>query len=131
ITSMNVISFVIIGIIMLVLGNTMIMSARERTREYAVFKTIGFSAGHMVGLILGESLFISAIGGGLGLFLSFPIVEGFGSFIPKGFFPVFQLEPITVIFAVSSALLIGVAASIFPILKALRTSIVDGLRFIG
>ncbi|MCW9098061.1 MAG: ABC transporter permease [Ignavibacteriaceae bacterium] len=131
ITSMNVISFVIIGIIMLVLGNTMIMSARERTREYAVFKTIGFSAGHMVGLILGESLFISAIGGGLGLFLSFPIVEGFGSFIPKGFFPIFQLEPITVIFAVSSALLIGVAASIFPILKALRTSIVDGLRFIG
>jgi putative ABC transport system permease protein len=131
ITSMNVISFVIIGIIMLVLGNTMIMSARERTREYAVFKTIGFSAGHMVGLILGESLFISAIGGGLGLFLSFPIVEGFGSFIPKGFFPVFELEPITVIFAVSSALLIGVAASIFPILKALRTSIVDGLRFIG
>jgi putative ABC transport system permease protein len=131
ITSMNVISFVIIGIIMLVLGNTMIMSARERTREYAVFKTIGFSAGHMVGLILGESLFISAIGGGLGLFLSFPIVAGFGSFIPKGFFPVFELEPITVIFAVSSALLIGVAASIFPILKALRTSIVDGLRFIG
>ena len=131
ITSMNVISFVIIGIIMLVLGNTMIMSARERTREYAVFKTIGFSAGHMVGLILGESLLISAIGGGLGLFLSFPIVAGFGSFIPKGFFPVFELEPITVIFAVSSALLIGVAASIFPILKALRTSIVDGLRFIG
>ncbi|NNJ52296.1 MAG: ABC transporter permease, partial [Ignavibacteriaceae bacterium] len=70
ITSMNVISFVIIGIIMLVLGNTMIMSARERTREYAVFKTIGFSASHMIGLILGESLFISAIGAGLGLTLT-------------------------------------------------------------
>ena len=131
ITSMNVISFVIIGIIMLVLGNTMIMSARERTREYAVFKTIGFSAGHMVGLILGESLFISAIGGGLGLFLSFPIVAGFGSAIPKGFFPVFELEPVTLIFAVSSVIFIGIAASLFPIQKALRTSIVDGLRFIG
>jgi putative ABC transport system permease protein len=131
ITSMNVISFVIIGIIMLVLGNTMIMSARERTREYAVFKTIGFSAGHMVGLILGESIFISAIGGGLGLFLSFPIVAGFGSAIPKGFFPVFELEPITLVFAVSSVLFIGIAASLFPIQKALRTSIVDGLRFIG
>ncbi|MDH3268165.1 MAG: FtsX-like permease family protein [Ignavibacteria bacterium] len=130
-TSINVISFVIIGIIMLVLGNTMIMSARERTREYAVFKTIGFSAKHMVGLILGESLFISALGGGLGLFLAFPIVEGVSQAIPKGMFPVFELEPITLIFAVSSALLIGVAASIFPIMKALRTSIVDGLRFIG
>lgn len=130
-TSINVISFVIIGIIMLVLGNTMIMSARERTREYAVFKTIGFSAKHMVGLILGESLFIAAIGGGLGLFLSFPIVEGVSQAIPKGMFPVFELEPITLIFAVSSAILIGIAASIFPIMKALRTSIVDGLRFIG
>ncbi len=130
-TSINVISFVIIGIIMLVLGNTMIMSARERTREYAVFKTIGFSAKHMVGLILGESLFISAIGAGLGLFLSFPIVEGVSQAIPKGMFPIFELEPITLIFAVSSAILIGVAASVFPIMKALRTSIVDGLRFIG
>jgi putative ABC transport system permease protein len=130
-TSINVISFVIIGIIMLVLGNTMIMSARERTREYAVFKTIGFSAKHMVGLILGESLFISALGGGLGLILAFPIVEGVSQAIPKGMFPVFELEPITLIFAVSSAILIGVAASIFPIMKALRTSIVDGLRFIG
>jgi len=130
-TSINVISFVIIGIIMLVLGNTMIMSARERTREYAVFKTIGFSAKHMVGLILGESLLISAIGAGLGLFLSFPIVEGVSQAIPKGMFPVFELEPITLIFAVSSAILIGVAASVFPIMKALRTSIVDGLRFIG
>ncbi|MCW8805249.1 MAG: ABC transporter permease [Ignavibacteriaceae bacterium] len=130
-TSINVISFVIIGIIMLVLGNTMIMSARERTREYAVFKTIGFSAKHMVGLILGESLFISALGAGLGLFLSFPIVEGVSQAIPKGMFPVFELEPITLIFAVSAAILIGVAASIFPIMKALRTSIVDGLRFIG
>jgi len=130
-TSINVISFVIIGIIMLVLGNTMIMSARERTREYAVFKTIGFSAKHMVGLILGESLFISALGGGLGLILAFPIVEGVSQAIPKGMFPVFELEPITLIFAVSSAILIGVAASVFPIMKALRTSIVDGLRFIG
>ena len=130
-TSINVISFVIIGIIMLVLGNTMIMSARERTREYAVFKTIGFSAKQMIVLILGESLFISAIGGGLGLLLTFPIVNGVSQAIPKGFFPVFELEPITLIFAVSSAILIGVAASIFPIMKALKTSIVDGLRFIG
>ena len=130
-TSINVISFVIIGIIMLVLGNTMIMSARERTREYAVFKTLGFSAKHMVGLILGESLFISALGGGLGLFLAFPIVDGVSQAIPKGMFPVFELEPITLIFAVSSALLIGVAASVFPIMKALGTSIVDGLRFLG
>ena len=131
ITAMNFMSFVIIGIILLVVGNTMIMSARERTREYAVFKTLGFSAGHLVGLILGESLFISVLGGGLGLLVTFPFVAGFAAVVPKGFFPVFNIEPVTVILAVSSALLVGLLASIFPIQRALGTKIVDGLRHIG
>jgi putative ABC transport system permease protein len=131
IVAMNLISFVIIGIIMLVLGNTMIMAARERTREYAVFKALGFSGKHLIGLIMGESLLIAAVGGGVGLFLTFPIVAGFEQFIPKGFFPVFQIEPITVILAVSAAILIGVAAAIFPIHRALSTKIIDGFRFVG
>lgn len=131
ITAMNFMSFVIIGIIMLVLGNTMIMSARERTREYAVMKTLGFSAKHLTGLILGESLFISFLGGGLGLFLLFPLIEGFSQVIPKNFFPIFNLENITVVLAVSSAVLIGIVSAIFPIQKALRTKIVDGFRFVG
>ncbi|OGU36396.1 MAG: ABC transporter ATP-binding protein [Ignavibacteria bacterium GWB2_35_6b] len=131
ITAMNFMSFVIIGIIMLVLGNTMIMSARERTREYAVMKTLGFSAKHLTGLILGESMFISFLGGGLGLFLLFPLIEGFSQVIPKNFFPIFNLENITVVLAVSSAVLIGIVSAIFPIQKALRTKIVDGFRFVG
>ena len=131
ITAMNFMSFVIIGIIMLVVGNTMIMSARERTREYAVFKTLGFSAGHMVGLILGESLLISMIGGGIGLFVTFPFVEGFAAVVPKGFFPVFNIEPVTVILAISSAFIVGILAAVFPIQRALSTRIVDGLRHIG
>ena len=131
ITAMNFMSFVIIGIIMLVLGNTMIMSARERTREYAVMKTLGFSAKHLTGLILGESMFISFLGGGLGLFLLFPLIEGFSQVIPKNFFPIFNLENITVVLAVSSAVLIGIVSAIFTIQKALRTKIVDGFRFVG
>jgi putative ABC transport system permease protein len=131
IVSMNIISFVIIGIIMLILGNTMIMSARERTREYAVFKALGFSGKHLTGLIMGESLFISALGGGLGLFLTFPIVTGLEQVIPKGIFPVFQIEPITLVLAISAAILIGIAAAIFPIHKALSTKIIDGFRFVG
>ncbi len=131
INAMNFMSFVIIGIIMLVLGNTMIMSARERTREYAVLKTLGFSGGHLVGLIGGESLLISCIGAGVGLFLTFPLVQGFAAFIPKGFFPVFNIETITLVLAGVSALAVGVTASIFPIQRALNTRIVDGLRHIG
>jgi putative ABC transport system permease protein len=131
ITAMNFMSFVIIGIIMLVLANTMIMAARERTREYAVLKTLGFSAFHIVGLILGESMVIALLGGAIGIALTYPIVGVFEQAVPKGFFPFFYIEPITTILAMSAAILIGVLASIFPIQRALKTKIVDGFRFVG
>lgn len=131
ITAMNVMSFVIIGIIMLVLGNTMIMSARERTREYAVLKTLGFSAKHLTGLIVGESLVISFIGAVVGVLLSVPAVDGFAAAMPKGFFPIFYIETITYILASSAAILVGLAAAVFPLLRSIHMKIVDGLRFIG
>ena len=131
ITSMNFISFIIIGIIMLVLGNTMIMSARERTREYAVLKTLGFSGKHLAGIIMGESLMISLLGGIIGLFLTYPIVVGLGELIPRGVFPVFEIKTITLVLAASAALIIGIAAAIFPIQRALKTKIIDGFRFVG
>src|SRR5207247_6464803 len=87
ITSLQVISVVIVGIILLVLANTILMSVRERTREYAVLKTLGFSGRHLAGFVLGEALVISLSGGVLGLLLTFPIVKGFAKALPT-FFPV-------------------------------------------
>lgn len=131
ISGMNAMSFVIIGIIMLVLGNTMIMAARERVREYAVLKTLGFSAWHLVGLIAGESLFIACLGGGAGLLLLFPAAHGFEAALPKGWFPIFMVEPSTILLAVLSAVAVGILASVFPIQRAIATKIVDGLRQVG
>lgn len=128
---LNFLSFVIIGIIMLVLGNTMIMSARERTKEYAVLKTLGFSGGQLTTLLAGEALIISALGAGLGIALSYPVVELFSLMVPKSWFPIFYIEPITIVLAGSSAIVVGVLAALFPIQRALKTSIVDGLRFVG
>jgi len=130
-TAMNFIAFVIIGVILLVLGNTMVMTARERIREYAVLKTLGFTKGHIVGLIAGESLMISVAGGILGLFLMFPMVEGIAANIPQGMFPIFDVTQTTIILAGSSALVVGVVAAAFPIWRATSMKIVDGLRQIG
>ena len=77
-SSLQIISYVIIGIILLVLANTMIMAARERIREYAVLKTLGFTSYHIIRLVAGESLAISMIGGMAGLLLTFPIAAAFG-----------------------------------------------------
>ena len=131
ITAINVLSFVIIGIILLVLGNTMIMAARERAKEYAVLKTLGFSGFHLIGLIAGESLAIAAIGGAVGLVLAMPLVQGFEAALPKGWFPVFEVKTITLVLAVSGAVMVGALASIFPIQRALREKIVDALRQVG
>ncbi len=131
ISAMNGMSFVIIGIIMLVLGNTMIMSARERTREYAVLRTLGFSNPFIMVFISGESIFISLLGGALGLLLMIPFVNGFESAMPKGWFPIFNVANSTIVLSMVCTFLIGVLASLFPIQRALKTKIVDGLRYIG
>ena len=124
------VSYVIIGILLLVLGNTMVMSARERTREYAVLKTLGFTQSHLITLIMGESLMISILGGAVGIALTYPIVEGIGEALSR-IFPIFIIAKSSLLLAVSFSLFAGIAASIFPMYRATKTSIVDGLRHIG
>ena len=129
ISSLEAVSYVIIGIILLVLANTIVMAARERTKEYAVLKTLGFSARHVVGLIAGESMLIACTGCAIGLGMTFPMAMGFARAFPT-FFPVFNVETITIILAVSVAIFAGVVAALFPAARAVRMRIVDGLRSI-
>ncbi len=131
ITAMNIISFVIIGIILLVVGNTMIMSARERTHEYAVLKALGFSGPKLFFLIAGESLILSILGSAVGLAVTVPAVDGFQTALPKGWFPIFYIKPETILFATVSGVVVGLAASIIPLRRILITRIVDGLRHVG
>ncbi|TMA60363.1 MAG: ABC transporter permease, partial [Deltaproteobacteria bacterium] len=116
ITAMNLMSFVIIGIILLVVGNTMIMSARERTHEFAVLKALGFSGGQLFLLLAGESLILSLMGSAAG---------------PKGWFPIFYIKPETIMIGCVASLVVGLVAAIVPLRRVLTTRIVDGLRHVG
>ena len=60
---------------LLVAANTMAQSVRERTSEVGVLKTLGFSNGAILALVLGESVLIAIIGGALGLGLSWLVVQ--------------------------------------------------------
>ena len=131
ITAMNIMSFVIIGIILLVLGNTMIMSARERTHEFAILKALGFSGGQILFLIAGESMILSLLGSAVGLAVTFPAVEGFQTALPKGWFPVFYIKPETVAIGCAAGVLVGMLAAIIPLRRVLTTRIVEGLRHVG
>jgi putative ABC transport system permease protein len=131
ITALNLMSFVIIGIILLVIGNTMIMSARERTHEYAVLKALGFSGPTLFFLIAGESLILSVLGSALGLLVTFPAVQGFRAAMPKGWFPVFYVKPETILLGCAAGVVIGLVASLIPLRRILTTRIVEGLRHVG
>jgi putative ABC transport system permease protein len=131
ITAMNIMSFVIIGIILLVVGNTMIMAARERTHEFAVLKALGFSGGQLFFLIVGESLILSILGSALGLGVTIPAVEGFQAALPKGWFPVFYIKPETIVIGFLAGVLVGVVAAIIPLRRIVMTRIVEGLRYVG
>ncbi len=130
IVAIQVVSFVVIGIIAAVVANTMSMTARERIGEYAIFKTLGFGGWHIVGLILGESLLISLVGCAMGLAAIFPASQGFRKALPM-YFPVFRVSEETLCMAVAASISVGLVAAIIPAWKATRIRIADGLRRIG
>jgi putative ABC transport system permease protein len=131
ITAMNIMSFVIIGIILLVVGNTMIMSARERTHEFAVLKALGFSGKQLFFLLAGESMILSILGSAVGLLVTLPAVEGFQTALPKGWFPVFYIKPETIVAGCAAGVAVGLIASLIPLRRVLTTRIVEGLRYVG
>lgn len=126
----QLVSYVIILIIMVVVANTMAMTARERIGEYAVFKTLGFGGIHVAGLIFGESLFITMIGASIGILLTFPAARIFAQQL-SAYFPIFNVEHETIYLDIVAAGLIGVLAAVFPAWRAVRIRIADGLRRIG
>ncbi len=127
ILALRVISFLVVGIILLVAGNTMAMTARERISEYAVLKTLGFGPGRVVGLLAGESLLIAALGGALGILLMFPVLGGVGVAL-AAWFPAFPIRGETFALAAAAALAVGALAAVFPSWRAIRLPIAQGLR---
>ncbi|MGA9755072.1 MAG: FtsX-like permease family protein [Desulfobaccales bacterium] len=128
--AIQVVSWVVIGVILMVLANTMAMTARERQGEYAVLKTMGFKARHLVGLILGESLILALAGGLVGEALTFPAVHFFKTTLGQ-YFRVFPLTRATLALGLAVALLVGFLAALLPSWRAARVSIAEALRKVG
>jgi putative ABC transport system permease protein len=112
--------------LLLVTGNTMAIAVRERMRELAVLKAVGFSDGFVLSLVLGESLLLAAIGGGLGLALcKLFTLRGDPT---GGLLPYFYLALPALILGLLAALAVGLAAGILPAWSAMRLRVVDALR---
>jgi putative ABC transport system permease protein len=128
--AIRLVSFLIIGIIMAVAANTMIMSVRERMPEFAVFKTIGYGAGRLGVLILGESLVICAAGGALGMAGTFPALRILARYV-SNVFPVLDVTAATLAYDVLAVVAVALVAAAFPIRKVLTVRIVEALGRAG
>jgi len=128
--AIQAVSYVVIVIIMAVMANTMAMTARERYGEYATFKALGFANGFVALLIFAESIGIAALGGALGIALTFPAAQAFVSTVGS-ILPSFKVTEETIVMQAVAALAIGVVAAAIPAWRAARVRIVDGLRAIG
>jgi len=115
---------------LLVCANTMAMSIRERTREVAVLRTLGFTRGSILQLLLGESIAISLIGGFCGITpataaLMFMARPGLGMPVSM------HMTAVTALVVMAVAFLVGVASGLIPSYRASNLGIVDALRYIG
>jgi putative ABC transport system permease protein len=113
--------------LLLVTGNTMSIAVRERLRELAVLKAVGYSDVFVLFLVLAESLLIAAVGGALGL----AGAKAFTTFIgdpTHGMLPYFQLENWAALAGFGVTLAVGFVAGILPAVSAMRLNVVSALR---
>jgi putative ABC transport system permease protein len=112
--------------ILLVAGNTMAQSVRERVNELGVLKAIGFTDAQVLSLVLVESLLISLAGGTIGIFLGWLFVSAGDP--TGGALPVFFFAPKAMITAAVLVVLLGIVTGALPALQAMRLNAVEALR---
>ena len=117
---------VVFFIILLIAANTMAQSVRERTAELGVLKTLGFTDGAVLGLVLAESLLLVLVAAAVGLALTWLAVPGLRPLV-EVFLPVFWVPPRTLALGALVAVLLGIAAGGVPAWLAMRLRIVEAL----
>jgi putative ABC transport system permease protein len=112
--------------ILMIVGNTMVMAVRERTREIGVLKTLGFSGARVLRLVLGETLLLALIGGlpgvGLAALATLSLRQSLSNFIPG-----LTLDPSVLAIALVLMVGLGLATGLVPAINAFRLKIADAM----
>jgi putative ABC transport system permease protein len=126
------ISLAVLFAVVLIVANTMAMSARERVTEIAVIRALGFRRRQVLGLVLSEALLLSLLGGIAGVLFAFPftsLLVHAMKFTPVAMFAYnFRIATTTVLVALGASVAIGTLSGFVPAIRSSRVSIVDGLR---
>jgi putative ABC transport system permease protein len=120
---------IVLFTVVLVAANTMAMSIRERTGEIAILKTLGFSPGTVLTMMVLESIVIAVAGGLLGSVgakLLFGVVDM--QMLSGGFLQGFDVANTTVMMSVGIALIVAFTSTTFPAWSASRIPIAEAVR---
>jgi putative ABC transport system permease protein len=134
ISALKILAIVLNGVTLLGLANTLVMALRERTKELAVLRTLGFRPSHLTALVAGEALLIAGLGAILGIGITIPATYIFGALVAAklgNFFQHLTLHTSTLVLSASVTLCIAVCAAAVPMMTVLRGKITEGLRHTG
>ena len=129
---MQAMAVVVVFIVVLVAGNTMMMSFRERTGELAVFKAIGFQRRRIFVIVLAESVMLALVGSLCGVIptsltlLFFPL-----TLTRMGPLPRLEVSLSAVVASIVIAVVVGFASGLWPAFQSMRLKPADALRKIG
>lgn len=126
-TLISAIGSVVMLAILLGTANTMLMAFREQTRQLGILKALGFSDLWAFGLLMGQSLILCSLGGGMGIALSAAMEPGISAGL-NSFFPGYAVQPATYAIALGSTLAVGLLSGIVPAWNARRLKPIESLR---
>lgn len=123
------ISTVIVFTMMLVTASTMSMAIRERSREIAILKAVGFDGFQIFGLILAESFGLALSGGCIGCFGAWGLWNHVNmNALSRGLFIKFEVTPHILAAGILIALCLGVVSALMPGYTSWRTTVISGLK---
>jgi putative ABC transport system permease protein len=132
-SAMDVVSVLILGIVVLIIGNTIAMAVRERTPEYAVLRAIGFGSWQLGALVSLEAMLLGLMGGGLGVLLAYPLVE---SGLTRYLSETMDMAPLVVphqatLTALGSSVALALLAAALPAYRTTQLEVCQALRDLG
>jgi putative ABC transport system permease protein len=132
-TAMDVVSYLILAVVMSIVGNTLAMSVRERTREFGVMRAIGFAPRQIGLLVLAEAGLFGLLGAAIGVGVSYPLFE---NLVSRALQDAMSFPPVVIhrrVAWLAAALGVGlsVLAAAMPIYRVAQLRVTDALRRLG
>jgi len=118
--------------ILLISGNTLSMAVRERVREIGILKTLGFTPGTILGIILGEAGAVTLAGGAIGCALAAAMCTALhNAVVGVQYLKILRVTPAIVALTLATAVVTGLVSALLPASRAARTPILASLRYTG